>query len=371
MTDHPNDPRDPFESLVLPTDPQTARPRFVRDLRARLLDDLGLSPADVAPDVTLPERKSAMTTPDTTAVSTTRPTAQSAAIAAAVVPYLAVSDGAGAIDWYARAFGAVESFRVVGDDGKLGHAEFDIGTAHFMLSDEYPDMGVLSPTSLGGTATALHLTVADVDDIYARAIEAGATAQQEPADQPHGSRHGTLVDPYGHRWMLSQPLEDFDLDTYAERSSGSGYEVVGAGPGDTIPAADRPGTGGGIWAVVSYHDALAGIRTLVDVFGFEEQLVVVGPDGSTVVHSQIRWPEGGIVQADTYEEGNVFLRPPGDQSLYVVTADPQSVWERSQAAGLEVVRPPEEPGHDPGGMGFSVRDPEGNIWSFGIYGLER
>jgi PhnB protein len=292
-----------------------------------------------------------------------------APVTTTVTPYLTVSDAAAALDWYAQAFGAAETFRVVGDDGRVGHAEFRIGAAHFMLSDEYPEIGVRSPSSLGGTAIALHLTVTDVDALFAHAVAAGATSLGEPADQPHGARHGTLVDPFGHRWMLSQPLERFDLDTYRERAEGSGYEVVGAGQGEVVTRADRPGTGGGIWAGVFYNDALAGIRFLVEVFGFEEQLVVTGADGRTVVHSQLRWPEGGVVQAGTYDAGNEYAHAPGEQSLYVVTADPQSVWERCQAAGLEVVRAPESPDYDPEGMGFSVRDREGNIWSFGTYGL--
>jgi uncharacterized glyoxalase superfamily protein PhnB len=85
----------------------------------------------------------------------------------------------------------------------------------------------------------------------------------------------------------------------------------------------------------------------VDVFGFEEQLVVTEPDGRTVVHSQVRWPEGGIVQAATYDPDDAYAHRPGEQSLYVITADPQAVWERCQTAGVEVVRPPQSPEYDP------------------------
>ncbi len=356
-----SDPRghDPFEALAVPAERQQPRPRFTRELRARLVRELDLHTSDV-PTIDLPERKAPMT-PTTEPVTAT---------ATEVTPYLTARDAVAALGWYAEAFGAVEQFRVVGDDGRLGHAEFTIGAARFMLSDEYPDMGVTSPTTLGGTPTAMHLSVTDVDAMYARAVAAGATAQSAPADQPHGARHGTLLDPDGHRWMLSQPLQDFDLDDYAARSAGSGFEVVGAGPDEHVTAADRPGTGGGIWAGAFYADALGAIRFLVDVFGFEEQLVVTGDDGATVVHSQLRWPEGGVVQAGTYDPDNVFTHAPGAQALYVVTADPEAVWERCQAAGIEVIREPEAPDHDPEGMGFTVRDPEGNIWSFGTYGLD-
>jgi PhnB protein len=352
---------DPFEALARPQQPQAPRPQFTRELRARLVAALGLEDAGTVPTIRLPERKPAM--------STTTPAPTDVPVATAVTPYLTATDAASALGWYAEAFGAVEQLRVVGDDGRLGHAEFTIGTARFMLSDEYPEIGVRSPATLGGTPTTLHLAVTDVDALFARAVAAGAAAHGEPADQPHGARRGTLVDPYGHRWMLSQQLEDVDLETYRRRSEGSGFEVVGAGPGEVVTAADRAGSGGGIWAAVFYADALAGIRFLIDVLGFEEQLVVTGPDERTVVHSELRWPEGGVVQVGTPDPANPFSLAPGAQSLYVVTADPQAVWERCQAAGIEVLRAPESPDHDPGGMGFAVRDHEGNVWSFGTYGI--
>lgn len=139
----------------------------------------------------------------------------------------------------------------------------------------------------------------------------------------------------------------------------------------TATSTERTAARGGIWPIVCYEDALAGIRFLEEVFGFEEELVVVDDDGRTVRHSELRGPDGGIVQASTFDPGNVFLRglPPGAQSIYVVTADPHGIWARCQAAGVEVVREPESADYDPDGMGFSVRDPEGNVWSFGTYGL--
>ena len=123
----------------------------------------------------------------------------------------------------------------------------------------------------------------------------------------------------------------------------------------------------GIWSVMSYADPDAAIRFVTEVLGFEELVMVRGPDGR-IVHSEYRWPEGGIVQIAGADASNPFLGEPGrNNGLYVVTRDPQAVWARCQAAGVEVLRPPEEPHYDPGGMGFSVRDPEGNAWSFGSY----
>jgi uncharacterized glyoxalase superfamily protein PhnB len=355
---------DPFETLRSPYEPLAPREDFAQQLRARVVAALGLDDLSLLPTVTLPERTIAMPAASTQ----TTPTA----LATVVTPYLTVAEAADALEWYAKAFGAVEQFRVVGDDGRLGHAEFTVGEARFMLSDEYPEMGVRSPASLGGTPVALHVSVSEVDTLFDRAVAAGAISLTSPADQPHGARHATLLDPYGHRWMLSQPLEALDLETYRRRSEGTGYTVVpAAGRHQTRETGTvERGERGGIWAAVFYRDALEGIRFLVDVFGFAEQLVVRGPDDQTVVHSELRWPEGGVVQAGTYDATNAYALPPGQQSLYVVTADPQSIWERSEAAGLAVVRPPESPDYDPGGLVFSVRDPEGNIWTFGSYGLQ-
>jgi PhnB protein len=339
---------DPFDALTLPPEPIEPRPDFARQLRSRLVAALDLP-------VQLTERKQPMPT-DTS----TRP-ASAAVRAHAVTPYLCAHDGAAALAFYTEAFGAVEHMRVVADDGRLGHAEFTIGAATFYLSDEYAEYGVLSPRTLGGTTLTLHLDVDGVDAVYARAVAAGATAQGEPADQPHGARHGTLIDPFGHRWMVSQQLEPVSVDEYAARSRGSGF---------TVEPGTRAAAQGAVWASLVYADARAGIAFLTDVLGFEPRLVV--PDEGhpdVVVHSQLVWPEGGVVQASTAgRDGNPYSdRPIGKESLYVVTADPDAVWARCQAAGVEVVQEPMQPEYAPGTTVFSVRDPEGNIFSFGQY----
>ena len=343
---------DPFEALAeTPADIDTnvaPDPTFVDDLRARLVTALDL---DSTRMIDRPERKSTMST-------TGAPIAT-----ATIVPYLCVHDGEAALRFYADAYGASEVMRVEGDDGRLGHAEFVIGGTSFYLSDEYPEMGVVSPQTLGGTAVALHLTVTDVDSVFARAVEAGATPVTEPADQPHGSRHGTLLDPFGHRWMLSQTLEDLDVATYRERAADGGFTVTTPGP--------RPA--GQIWAAMPYADAPAGIRFLTDVLGFEEQIVVPNDDDPSIIeHSQLRWPEGGVLQAATVNRpGNPYSqRPTGSESLYVVTADPDAVWERCRAAGVEVVAGPSHPAYAPDTTNFSIRDPEGNIFTFGSYAGE-
>ena len=136
-----------------------------------------------------------MTTTEHTSTSTP------ATAAASLVPYVCVSDSAAAIDWYVAVFDAVETVRYVGDDGRIGHAEVSIGSARLMLSDEYPEIGVVGPQTLGGTPFTLNLNVDDVDAVWARAIEHGADGERPPTDQPYGERSCTFRDPSGHRWI--------------------------------------------------------------------------------------------------------------------------------------------------------------------------
>jgi uncharacterized glyoxalase superfamily protein PhnB len=122
-------------------------------------------------------------------------------------PYLTVRNAAEAIDFYGRAFGAIETGqRYVGEDERVGHAELSIGPVTFYLSDEHPELGVVGPQTLGGRSSSIVLDVADVDASFRQAIEAGATAEREPVDEPYG-RMGWLVDAYGHRWAFNGPLK--------------------------------------------------------------------------------------------------------------------------------------------------------------------
>lgn len=346
-----NDPVDPLVALASGDSPVQPSPAFTDELRRRIVDALSR-----------PRRSTTMST--TTSTTTTSAGSPSGTTAHGLRPYLAVHDGAAALEFYRSAFDAEVVVRMVGDDGRLGHAELRVGAAEIYLADEYPSIGVVGPRTLGGTSVTLHLEVDDVDAAFGRAEEAGATVLTAPSDQAHGARHGTLLDPFGHRWMLSQQVERLDDEQLAARMAATGYEVVGR------PAPDRHGRSGGVWAAVQATDARAMIRFAVDVLGFDEELVVAGADRTTVEHSQLRWPEGGVVQVATADRpGNVFARQPpaGGQNLYVITADPQAVHRRCVEANVEVVSPPASPDHDPHGVAFSVRDHEGNLWSFGTY----
>ena len=125
----------------------------------------------------------------------------------AVTPYLAVSDARAAIDWYKQIFDAEDvSEPIIMDDGRVGHAELAIGDAVLMISDEWPELDVLGPTSRGGPTSSFVIYVPDVDATCAAAVEAGARMERPIADQFHGSRAGWMVDPWGHRWNVGTPI---------------------------------------------------------------------------------------------------------------------------------------------------------------------
>ncbi|MBD5654839.1 MAG: VOC family protein [Candidatus Eremiobacteraeota bacterium] len=124
-----------------------------------------------------------------------------------IYPYLRVHDTAEAIDFYTRAFDAVELFGLTEPSGRIGHAEIKIGAATIMLSDEFLESGICGPRSLGGTTCSIHLHVGDVDEVFAQAVRAGGTVVRPLQDQFYGERSATVRDPSGHEWLLGGHLE--------------------------------------------------------------------------------------------------------------------------------------------------------------------
>jgi PhnB protein len=141
-----------------------------------------------------------------------------------VTPYLIVSGGAKALEFYAQAFGAVERLRIPpGPAGKVGHAEIVIGGSCIMLADEHPEIGALGPHTVGGSPVGLHLYVADVDAVVARAVAAGATLTRPVADQFYGDRVGGITDPFGHRWWIATRKEDLTSEELHRRAAVQGH----------------------------------------------------------------------------------------------------------------------------------------------------
>jgi len=129
-----------------------------------------------------------------------------------LTPYLTVRNAAKAIEFYKQAFGATERGVMKGPDGKLMNAELQIGDSIVMLADEWPDFGALSPESVGGSSSGLHIYVDNVDDAFARAVKAGAQTEKPVSDQFWGDRYGKLKDPFGHKWSIATHVKDMSAD---------------------------------------------------------------------------------------------------------------------------------------------------------------
>lgn len=135
-------------------------------------------------------------------------------------PYLAVRNAREAIAFYKNAFGAAEAL-CIAHEGKVGHAELEIGEARIMLADEFPDHDFLSPQTIGGTAVIIHLYVEDVDAFTARAIGAGLKVLRPVMDQFYGDRGGKFEDPFGHRWWIATRKEDISSQELKSRAAAS------------------------------------------------------------------------------------------------------------------------------------------------------
>ena len=136
-----------------------------------------------------------------------------------VIPYLSVENASGAIEFYTTVFGARERMRMPAPNGKLGHAELEIGDSLVMLADVFPEMGGQTPQSLGGTPVTVMVYVDNVDAVFDRAIAAGATVEREVQDQFYGDRAGQFIDPFGHKWFVATHVEDVSPQDMAQRAA--------------------------------------------------------------------------------------------------------------------------------------------------------
>jgi PhnB protein len=144
-------------------------------------------------------------------------------------PYLVVRDGAKAIEFYKRAFGAKEVIRIDAPGNKIGHAELKIGSASIMITDEFPDMNLQAPEFYGGSPVQIHLYVEDVDAVAKRAVEAGAKLEKPLEDMFYGDRAGRLTDPFGHDWWISTHKVDLSKEELQKRAEEMQREMQTAG----------------------------------------------------------------------------------------------------------------------------------------------
>jgi len=136
-----------------------------------------------------------------------------------VTPYLIIRDAARAIDFYKKAFGAIEVMRMPAPGGKIGHAEILIGDSHVMLADESPEMGHRSPQTVGGTPVALMIYLENADEVFGKAVAGGAKVKQAVEDKFYGDRSGSVEDPFGHIWHISTHTEDISPEEMEKRAA--------------------------------------------------------------------------------------------------------------------------------------------------------
>ena len=146
-----------------------------------------------------------------------------------VTPYLSVKGGAAAVEFYTHVFGATERMRMPGPGDTIGHSELELGQSLIMLADEAPDIGFLSPKTLGGTPVIVSVYVEDVDAVVERAVQAGATLLRPVEDQFYGDRSGQFEDPFGHRWSVASRVEELSAEEMERRSAEAAAAADGPG----------------------------------------------------------------------------------------------------------------------------------------------
>ena len=136
-----------------------------------------------------------------------------------VTPYLTVDGAGAAIDFYCSVLGATERVRMPAPDGRIGHAELQLGNSMIMLADENAQMDVRGPRAIGGTPVSLHVYVEDSDAVFERAVQAGAKSLRAVEDRFYGDRSGQFEDPFGHRWDVSTHVEDVPPEEMSKRAA--------------------------------------------------------------------------------------------------------------------------------------------------------
>jgi uncharacterized glyoxalase superfamily protein PhnB len=200
---------DPFDALRNVDTPIDPRPDFAAELRHTLATNLETTMTDTARQHEADAPVHAVHTPEQT-----------------ITAYISVRNASAALAFYVEAFDAVELSRLVGDDGRIGHAELTIGSSKLMLADEYPEIDSVGPETRGGPTCSFTIEVPDADASFERAVAAGAIIERPVADEFHGNRMGWVRDPFGHRWTLSTPIAGFDREKYANASKEQGFELI-------------------------------------------------------------------------------------------------------------------------------------------------
>jgi PhnB protein len=306
------------------------------DFKARLKSDL--------------QRKSSMAT-------VTEPVI---AIRQAAAPYLTIKDAARAIEFYKKAFGAIEKGRVADPSGKIGHAEITIGGSTIMLSDEYPDYDALSPATLGGSPVRMHLYVDDVDAFAEHAVSAGAKIVRPVEDQFYGDRSGQLADPFGYTWIVATHKEMLTLDEIQKRFA----DMEKAAEPKKKPAVNPIPTGySTLTTYLVAQDVDGLINFMTKTFGAEETFRS-GPGSEGGVHCEVKVGDS-MLMVGGGAVGMKWRGTPLPSAFHIYVPDCNATYARALEAGATSITEPAD--QDYGERSATVKDAAGNFWYIATY----
>jgi PhnB protein len=268
--------------------------------------------------------------------------------------YICIAGASAAIDFYREAFGARELSRLAEPDGKIGHAEIQIGNTVIMLSDEYPDYGALSPKTIGGSPVRIHLDVADADAFAERAIKAGAILTRPIEDQFYGARSGQITDPFGYTWVISTHLKDvpsedmqkeFDKFT-AEREAKNAYES--SVKEDKMRRDNRRA----VTPYLTVHKPGELVDFVTEAFGGIEHFRATGSAGG--MHAEVSIGDSVVMI------GGAEHIEPMPTAIHLYVADVDEAYERALKAGAKSIMPVADQPY--GERSGGVEDVHGNRW---------
>lgn len=270
------------------------------------------------------------------------------------IPYLCIANAAEGIDFYKKAFGAVEVMRVTQPDGRVGHAEIRIGNSSIMLADEFPDYGFLGPRSMGGSPVKMHLQVEDVDARAKQAVAAGAQVVRPVQDQFYGERSGQFADPFGYTWILSQQKEILSEDEIKRRFEAFTKQQVAA-----TSSAARPIPQG--YRTITPYLIARNVPALIEFmsrsFDAVENFRAIGSAGG--FHAEVRVGNSAMMIGGG-GPGISWSGKAMPTALHVYVPNVDDVYDRALKAGATAMHPPSDKPY--GERGATVIDAEGNHW---------
>jgi len=282
------------------------------------------------------------------------------AIRQAAAPYLTLKDAARAIEFYKKAFGAIEKGRVADPRGKIGHAEITIGGSTIMLSDEFPDYDAISPATLGGSPVKMHLYVDDVDAFAAQAVAAGAKIVRPVEEQFYGERSGQLADPFGYTWIVATHKEMLTLDEIQKRFA----DMEKAAEPKKKPAVDPVPKG---YSTLTTYLVAQDVDGLIDfltkTFGAEETFRS-GPGSEGGVHCEVKVGDS-MLMVGGGAVGMKWRGTPMPSAFHIYVPDCDATYARAlEAEATSISKPADQ---DYGERTATVKDAAGNFWYIATY----